>query len=105
MPQDITLGRPTDAGTESAAGEHQCSCGCADTDIPVLDARAIPKPIRHGAIFGALGTVDRGAAMRLIAPHDPLPLLAQIQERMPGAFGVEYVERADDGVTVQFTRN
>ena len=58
-----------------------CGCGHAhETDWPRLDARQVPHAIRHGAILGALGQVQPGAAMVLIAPHDPLPLLRQMGE-------------------------
>jgi uncharacterized protein (DUF2249 family) len=32
----------------------------------------------------------------LVAPHDPLPLLAQISDRWPGRFSVDYLERGPD---------
>ena len=52
-------------------------------DIPAevaayLRSRNLPHAIRHGAILGALSQVQPGAAMVLIAPHDPVPLLNQI---------------------------
>ncbi len=37
-------------------------CGCSDAGAhadPVLDARTIPHAIRHGAIFGCTGLVQR----------------------------------------------
>lgn len=70
-----------------------CSCGEHETTDPVLDARVIPHAIRHGAIFGALDTVTPGSGLVLVAPHDPLPLLAQAAERYDGAFSVEYLTR------------
>lgn len=72
-----------------------CACG-ADHDTPELDARLIPHSIRHATIFGALGAITPGKAMILVAPHDPLPLLAQIEQREPGAFEVSYLERGPE---------
>lgn len=64
--------------------------------MPELDARSIPHAFRHATIFGALDTVAAGRAMVLIAPHDPLPLLAQLEQRSPGQFGVSYQERGPE---------
>lgn len=59
--------------------------------LPTLDATIIDHAIRHGAIFGALESSPRG--IQLVAPHDPLRLLAQIDERWPGEFEVTYLAR------------
>ncbi|MEU3255544.1 DUF2249 domain-containing protein [Streptomyces sp. NPDC006997] len=75
------------------------SCGCGgsdDTDVPELDVRDIPHSLRHATVFGAVAAVPSGSAMTLVAPHDPLPLLAQIEDRHPGAFAVEYLERGPE---------
>ena len=40
----------------------------------------------------------------LVAPHDPLPLLAQIEQRSPGAFRVDYVERGPEAWRLTFLR-
>lgn len=80
---------------EAAAGVST-TCGCGGHDAPgrpVLDARAVPHNIRHATVFGALDAVRPGSGLELIAPHDPLPLLAQIEARNPGAFEVSYLER------------
>lgn len=74
------------------------------TEPPELDARLIPTPIRHGAILGALGQVAPGQAMVLVAPHDPLPLLAQIAEREGDAIGVSYLERGPEAWRVRLDR-
>lgn len=71
---------------------RSCSCGEHDTAaLPVLNATDIPHEIRHATIFGALEGAPRG--IELVAPHDPLPLLAQIEQRWPGVFAVDYAER------------
>lgn len=97
---------PAQAVAESAGG---CGCGSggcgggaaaasepAEASRPVLDARQVPHNIRHATVFGALDAVRAGAGLELIAPHDPLPLLAQIDEREPGAFTVTYLERGPE---------
>lgn len=77
------------------AGGHGCQCGHHGEE-PVLRATEIPHAIRHGAIFGAVGQLQPGSSMILVAPHDPLPLLAQLEEREGGAIAVEYVERGPE---------
>ena len=72
------------------------TCGCGghdDASLPVLDARVIPHAIRHATIFGALDSVGPGSGLVLLAPHDPVPLLAQVEQRWPGRFTPEYLER------------
>ncbi|MGP4050627.1 DUF2249 domain-containing protein [Streptomyces sp. 2A115] len=71
-----------------------CGCGGAqETAEPELDVREVPHALRHATVFGALDAVPAGTAMVLVAPHDPLPLLAQIEQRSPGVFAVEYLVR------------
>lgn len=90
---------------QAAGGCGSGGCGCGGHDEvpapgevarPVLDARQVPHHIRHATVFGALDAVRPGAGLELIAPHDPLPLLAQIDERDPGAFEVTYLERGPE---------
>ena len=56
-------------------------------------AADLPHEIRHAAILGALDGSKPGRGIELVAPHDPLPLLAQIERRWPATFTVEYLER------------
>lgn len=81
-----------------------CACGHSAVADPVLDARDIPPTIRHGAIFGALDAVAPGYGMVVVAPHDPVPLIAQVAERFAGAFSSEYLERGPDAWRVRFSR-
>lgn len=92
------------AAEVSSAGGHQCGCHETDDEIPELDARIVPHAIRHATIFGALDAVKPGAAMVLVAPHDPLPLLAQIEDRTPGAYEVTYLERGPEAWRLRFAR-
>lgn len=86
-----------DDAHEEGVGGH--TCGCHDEEdggFPELDARAVPHAIRHATIFGALDGVAEGAGLVLVAPHDPLPLLAQIEQRWPDTFDVSYRERGPE---------
>lgn len=73
---------------------HSGGCGCHEHEeaLPALDARVIPHAIRHGAIIGAFGQVRPGSAMALIAPHNPLPLLAQLEDLFGDDLDVSYLE-------------
>ncbi len=81
-----------------------CGCGEAHAEVPELDARVIPHAIRHGSVFGALSQVKPGAAMVLVAPHDPLPLLAQIVEREGDAVQISYLQRGPDAWRLLLSR-
>jgi uncharacterized protein (DUF2249 family) len=86
-------------------GGHTCTCGEVDgPGYPELDARAVPHAIRHATIFGALDAVRPGAGLVLVAPHDPLPLLAQVEQRAPGVFEVSYLERGPQAWRIAFVR-
>jgi uncharacterized protein (DUF2249 family) len=95
---------PASSGNGGCGG-HTCGCGEATTsDLPELDARAVPHAIRHATIFGALDAVSPGSGMVLVAPHDPLPLLRQLEQRAPETFDVSYVERGPDAWRLRFLR-
>lgn len=88
-----------EAAVPEGCGAAGHICGCGEVDAaghPVLDARTIPHAIRHATIFGALDGVRHGQGLVLVAPHDPLPLLAQLERREPGAFDVDYLERGPE---------
>lgn len=81
-----------------------CACGGHDTQASVLDVRPIPHVIRHATVFGALSAIAPGFALDLVAPHDPVPLLRQVEERHPGAFSVTYLTEGPEHWTVRLTR-
>jgi uncharacterized protein (DUF2249 family) len=43
-----------------------------------------------------------GGGLVLIAPHDALPLSAQIERRTPGLFAVDHLERGPQAWRLQF---
>jgi uncharacterized protein (DUF2249 family)/quercetin dioxygenase-like cupin family protein len=73
-------------------------------DAVTLDARLIPKAVRHAAVFGALGTLPAGAALDVLEPHDPQRMLAELEQGQPGAFSVDFVESGPEVWRVRFTR-
>jgi uncharacterized protein (DUF2249 family) len=70
----------------------------------VLDVRTVPHAIRHATVFGAFGAVPVGGSLVLVAPHDPRPLLAQLEDREPGAFTVAYEEQGPATWQLRLTR-
>ncbi len=102
------LGEGEHPDAQAAGSEgHGHGCGCGEVDgpgFPELDARAVPHAIRHATIFGALDAVRPGGGLVLVAPHDPLPLLKQIEQRSPGVFEVDYLERGPEAWRLTFVR-
>ncbi|OBK11716.1 DUF2249 domain-containing protein [Mycobacterium asiaticum] len=75
---------------------HSCACCEADDDDLVLDVREVPHSIRHATVFGAFDAVPPGGALVLVAPHDPIPLLHQLNGRTSGRLEVQYEQRGPD---------
>ncbi len=69
-----------------------------------FDARGIAKRFRHAAIFGALDALTPGETMRFCNDHDPLPLLAQIEQRYGSAVAITYVQREPGSIVIDFRR-
>jgi len=96
---------PHESAQPSGCG-GACSCGEVDgPELPELDARTVTHAIRHATIFGALDSVRSGGGLVLVAPHDPLPLLRQLEGREPGAFAVDYLERGPEAWRLRFIRS
>jgi uncharacterized protein (DUF2249 family) len=99
------LGHADDEAPAGGCGGHSCSCGEADAPgYPELDSRTVPHAIRHATIFGALDSVAPGGGLLLVASHEPLPLLAQVEQRWGGEFEIGYVERGPDVWRLIFLR-
>ena len=81
-----------------------CACGEHDEAVPELDARTNPHANRHAPLFRALDSVRPGHAMVLVAPHDPLPLLAQISARSGDAVEVSYLQRGPEAWRLRLHR-
>ncbi|TAM72259.1 DUF2249 domain-containing protein [Mycobacterium sp.] len=83
---------------------HNCSCGENDVDDPVLDVREVPHSIRHATVFGAFDAVPPGGALVLVAPHDPVPLLHQLNDRASGRLEVQYEQRGPEAWRLRLIR-
>jgi uncharacterized protein (DUF2249 family) len=64
----------------------------------------VAKRFRHAAIFGALDSLHPGETMRFCNDHDPLPLLAQLQQRYGDGITIEYLQREPGAIVIDFTR-
>jgi len=80
---------------------HACDQPTAEALYP-FDARGVAKRFRHAAIFGALESLMRGETMRFCNDHDPLPLLAQMQQRYGDKVSIEYVQREPGAIVIDF---
>ncbi|MGO4383575.1 DUF2249 domain-containing protein [Specibacter sp. RAF43] len=92
----------------AAAAPATGGCACGGHDEPglsELDTRVIPHAIRHATIFGALEGLTAGRGILLIANHNPLPLLAQLEQRAAGKFTVDYVENGPENWKLSMVRN
>ena len=43
-------------------------------------------------------------ALVLVAPHDPIPLLHQLNERIEGGLGIQYEERGPEAWRLRLTK-
>ncbi len=69
----------------------------------LFDARGVARRFRHSAIFGALGALQPGEAMRFVNDHDPLPLLDQLKQRFGEHISIEYQQREPGAIVIDFT--
>ena len=81
---------------------HDCSHATMAGGLYPFDARGVAKRFRHAAIFGALDSLEPGETMRFCNDHDPLPLLAQIQNRYGPRVQAAYVARQPGQVLIDF---
>jgi len=92
-----------------AAGCGCGGCGCggdapgaaaepaAELSIDArIDVQQLPHADRHARVFAALEDVPADGALVLVAPHAPLPLLSQIDQRYNGQFTAEWLQEGPD---------
>ncbi|AGC61051.1 putative redox protein [Mycobacterium liflandii 128FXT] len=92
------------AHATNGAEPHACGCGESDTDDPVLDVREVPHSIRHATVFGAFDAVPDGGTLVLVAHHDPIPLLHQLNQRVEGRLEVSYEQRGPEVWRLRLTK-
>lgn len=97
-PDNAPAGCDGHGGCGSGAG-----CG-HDLVIPELDARIIHPLIRQSAIFGVLVGLPPQAAVTIVAPNDPGPIVALLEERLPGEYAVSTTQGGQQEWRVTFVR-
>lgn len=83
---------------------HDCSKTLTQNQRYPFDARCVAKRFRHAAIFGALDALNPGETMEFVNDHDPLPLLAQLQQRYGTSIAINYVAREPGRIAIDFMR-
>jgi uncharacterized protein (DUF2249 family) len=99
-------------GVESGADGHDgggCGCGGDHGDAeaepePVevlsvdtrIDVRSLPHSQRHATVLAAISQLPADGAVVLVAPHAPMPLLAEIDHRFPGQIDSEWLQEGPD---------
>ncbi|HEY8585616.1 MAG TPA: DUF2249 domain-containing protein [Rhodanobacter sp.] len=73
-----------------------------EQNVHLFDARGVARRFRHSAIFGAIGALRSGETMRFVNDHDPIPLIAQLRERLGDSLTVTYRERGAEAVVIDF---
>jgi uncharacterized protein (DUF2249 family) len=69
-----------------------------------LDVRSVPHGRRHAEVLTAVNALPADGALVLIAPHAPLPLLAEINQRFPGQIDHEWLQEGPDVWQVRLHR-
>ncbi|MEV0130993.1 DUF2249 domain-containing protein [Dactylosporangium sp. NPDC050688] len=104
---DLLAGMHTLLGAAEPTG---CggSCGCGGDRGPGeavppllsvdarLDVRGLPHHDRHTHILAAVDALPADAALVLVAPHAPLPLLAEIEARYPAQIDIQWLQDGPD---------
>ena len=73
-----------------------------EPNVHLFDARGVARRFRHSAIFGAIGALRSGETMRFINDHDPIPLIAQLRDRLGENITVTYRQRDAEAVVIDF---
>ena len=74
----------------------------SEPNTHIFDARGVARRFRHSAIFGAIGVLRSGETMRFVNDHDPIPLIAQLRDRLGDHLTVNYRQRDAEGVVIDF---
>jgi len=73
-----------------------------EANTHTFDARGVARRFRHSAIFGAIDVLRSGETMRFVNDHDPLPLIAQLRDRLGENLTVTYREHGPETVVIDF---
>src|SRR5688572_24942398 len=71
------------------------AAGVADAP-QVWQRRDVPHGERHARVLAALDALPDGGALVLVAPHAPVPLLAEIESRYAGQVAGHWLQDGPD---------
>ena len=94
--------RQEQAATSGCGGG--CGCGGHAVTTDVLDVRVIPHSVRRATVLAAIGAVQPQASLRLLAPHDPVPVLDLVSATYPDEFAWTYDSTGPETWAVLLTR-
>lgn len=106
----MTTSEKTSCGCGGACGgggnvvsvEDAMSAVVPETD---LDVREIPHESRHARVIGVVTALVPGESVVIAAPHDPKPLLNEIDCDVPGDFRTDYLLAGPVVWRAQITRD
>lgn len=73
-----------------------------EPNVHTFDARGVARRFRHSAIFGAIDVLRSGETMRFVNDHDPIPLIAQLRDRLGENLTVTYRQRDPGAIVIDF---
>lgn len=89
-------------------GEHGTGAGLVEAPVlstdARLDVRSLPHEGRHATVLATIAALPAGAAVVLIAPHAPRPLLAEVDARFGGQVEVRYLQSGPEVWQVRVQR-
>lgn len=88
-----------------AIEKTSATSGHDGTVATTFDVRDIPKPERHATIQHRYGMLPTGETMEIIAPHEPISLRNEFEERYGETFSWEVRETEPDRCRVHITKN
>jgi uncharacterized protein (DUF2249 family) len=90
-------------GGECGGGGAGQASGTLSLDTR-LDVREVPHAQRHALVLSAVAALPPGAAVVLVAPHAPLPLLAQIDRRFGAGVQVQWLQDGPQAWQIRLER-
>lgn len=69
-----------------------------------LDARTLPKTVRHKTIFATFAELAAGESFVLLNDHEPEPLRQEFEREHPGSYDWEYLEKGQERGALWRTR-
>lgn len=104
---NVSIQTRAETTTPATTGCGCGGCGCGAGEVladPEIDARAISKPVRHAAILGALGAIQPGEGLVVVAHRNPTRLRTEVKAAFPDAFEVTVLDAEPEAWRIRFAR-